>query len=488
LNLLCPVSPLSCRRSALATAAISLAGLLTVGAIAGCSRSQPPPAPPAPAKAEAPPAATAGTAPAAKTDTPAAAKAPTAAPSTTAPTTAPKTGAPKAEAGKAPTPPPGTPPAPRRPTETEREKARQSAAEMVPVETALVTRGPISAFLTFNTTLETEAMVDVYPQTTGQVEVLYVEEGRIVKEGAPLLKIEDRELRVDLEESEANFEQLQRNFTRTEDLFARKLINQQDQETQKNALELARLRFERAKIRLAYTTVRAPFAGVIASRETQVGARVSTGTKLFSMVKLDEIVAKVYVPGRYLPIVAERQPAVVTSEFLPDRTFSGWVKRISPVIDPKSGTFKVTVGVRGDKPADLPPGLFVNVRIITDTRPNAVLVPKRALIYEGGERYVFAVVNDRAVKRKLAAGYEDPENMEAVSGFEPGATVIVLGQSGLKDGSLVRAVKKPTISMPPTAPDATAVPAATPAPAAAPATSTPPAPAAPVPPAAPGKS
>jgi hypothetical protein len=78
--------------------------------------------------------------------------------------------------------------------------------------------------------------------------------------------------------------------------------------------------------------------------------------------------------------------------------------------------------------------------------------------------------------------------MEAVSGFEPGATVIVLGQSGLKDGSLVRAVKKPTISMPPTAPDATAVPAATPAPAAAPATSTPPAPAAPVPPAAPGKS
>lgn len=387
---------------------------------AGCSRTPPPPA-----------AATAAT-PAAKT--------------------APASGTKAAESAAAAA-------SKRAAAEAEREKSRQSAAEMVPVETALVSRGPISAFLTFNTTLETEAMVDIYPQTTGQVEALMVEEGQIVKEGDPLLKIEDREMRVDMEESEANFEQLRRNFARTEDLFARKLINHQDYETQKNALELARLRFERAKIRHAYTTVRAPFAGVVASRESQVGARVATGTKLFSMVKLDEIVAKVYVPGRYLPIVAENQVAIVTSEFLPDRTFKGWVKRISPVIDPKSGTFKVTVGVRGERPSDLPPGLFVSVRVITDTRPSAVLLPKRAVIYEGGERYVFAVVNDRAVKRKLAAGYEDPDSIEAVSGFEVGTPVIVLGQSGLKDGSLVRSVNKPAIT-PPAAADAASAPAA----------------------------
>jgi membrane fusion protein (multidrug efflux system) len=390
--------------------------------LAGCSRT-PPPEPPA--KIATPPPA----APATK--------------AATAPATppAPGTKAAASVAAKDPARPPGG----KRQTEAEREKARQSAAEMVPVETALVTRGPISAFLTFNTTLETEAMVDLYPQTTGQVEALHVEEGRMVKEGEALLKIEDRELRVDLEESEANFEQLQRNFARTEDLYERKLINRQDYETQKNTLELARLRFERAKIRLAYTTVKAPFAGVIASRDTQLGARVSAGTKVFSMVKLDDIVAKVYVPGRYLPIVAEKQPAVVTSEFLPDRSFKGWVKRISPVIDPKSGTFKVTVGVRGERPADLPPGLFVNVRIITDTRPAAILLPKRAVIYEGGDRYVFAIVNDRAVKRKLAAGFEDPDLIEALSGFVVGTPVIVLGQSGLKDGSLVRSVNKPLI-------------------------------------------
>lgn len=321
-----------------------------------------------------------------------------------------------------------------------KDKARQAAAEQVPVETSLVTRGPISAFLSFNSTLETEASVDIYPQTGGQVEELLVEEGKIVKDGDALLKIEDSELRVDVEDATTNFNHLTHAFERTEDLFRRHLINKQDYEDQKFQLDQARLRLDRAKIRLAYTTVRAPFAGVISSRDTQIGARVGTGSKVFSMVKLDEIVARVFVPGRYLSVVAEKQSAIVTSEFLPDRNFKGWVKRISPVIDPKSGTFKVTVGVTGDKPSELPPGLFVGVRVITDTHPAAVLIPKRAVVYEGGERYVYTIVKDRAVKRKLVAGYEDPQNIEAASGFEVGTPVIVLGQNGLKDGALVRSV------------------------------------------------
>ncbi len=311
------------------------------------------------------------------------------------------------------------------------------------MEVAPVARGPISAFLSFNSTLETESVVDIYPQTAGQVETLLVEEGQIVKAGDPLLKIEDRELRVDVDESTANFTHLEQGFARTEELYGRNLINKQEFEDKRYQLEQARLRLERARIRLDYATVRAPFAGVISAREAQVGARVGTNTKLFSMVKLDDIVARVFVPGRYLPDVAENQAAIITSEFLPDRAFTGWVKRISPVIDPKSGTFRVTVGVRSERPNDLPPGLFVGVRIVTDTKPAAILLPKRAVVYEGGERYVFAVVDDRAVKRKLVAGFEDPQHVEALSGFEIGTPVVVLGQNGLKDGSPVRMINTP---------------------------------------------
>ncbi len=455
-------------RSALCSVPLRPAGLLVatlcVALIhSGCDRTPPAPAP-------APPAKTATTPPPAAMPAPGSAATPAAAPG-------------------APATPAGTPAAPAKPTAAslaaaaaartaEKERARQSAIEKVPVETSVVVRGPISSFLAFNTTLETEAAVDLYPQTTGQVEAILAEEGRIVKAGDPLLKIEDSELGLDAEETRVNYEQLQRNFSRSDDLFQRKLINKQDHETQKFQVEQARLRFERATLRHSYATVRAPFDGVIVSRETQVGARVAASTKVFSMVKLDDIVARVFVPGRYLQIVAVDQSAVVTSEFLPDRSFKGWVKRISPVIDPKSGTFKVTVGVRGDKPAELPPGLFVGVRIVTATRENAVLVPKRAIVYEGGERYVFTVANEIASKRKLVAGFEEPQNIEAVSGIEPGAEVIVVGHSGLKDGASVRAVN-PLASIPQATEDGTpakpapAAPAAPTAPATPAATATP---------------
>jgi membrane fusion protein (multidrug efflux system) len=331
----------------------------------------------------------------------------------------------------------------------EKDKARQAAAEAVPVETAPATRGAISAFLTFNSTLETEATVDLFPQASGQVEALLAEEGKIVKEGEALLKIEDRELRVDVEESSTNYTHLEQGFTRLDDLYKRSLINKQEYEDAKFQLDQARLRLDRAKLKLEYATVRAPFDGVVSSRDTQVGARVGPGTKVFSMVKLDEIVARVFVPGRYLSVVAENQVALVTSEFLPDRTFKGWVKRISPVIDPKSGTFKVTIGVRGEKPSELPPGLFVGVRVVTDTRPAALLIPKRAVVYEGGERYIFSVDKDnKATKRKLVAGYEDPVNIEVMSGFDVGTNVIVLGHAGLKDGAMVRPVNLPSVAAP----------------------------------------
>lgn len=254
------------------------------------------------------------------------------------------------------------------------------------METAVIARGPISAFLSFNSSLETEASVDIYPQTGGQVEQVLAEEGTVVKQGQPLLLIEDSELSVDVSERENNLRHLENSFSRIEEMFSRNLMTKQDYDDQRYQLDQSRLNLERARLRLSYATVRAPFDGVVTTRDTQVGARVGTGTKLFSLVKLDEIVARVFVPARYLSAVANGQQAIVTSEFMPGRTFKGWVERISPIVDPKSGTFRVTVGVKGDHPAELPPGLFVNVRIVTETRPDAVLIPKRAVVYEGGER------------------------------------------------------------------------------------------------------
>ncbi|MGH8019704.1 MAG: efflux RND transporter periplasmic adaptor subunit [Opitutaceae bacterium] len=319
------------------------------------------------------------------------------------------------------------------------EAAAPAVAPGVPVEVERASIGPIASFLSYNSTLEVETAVVVFPEVGGLVEKILVEEGDRVKAGQPLLQLEHDELEVDLRESEVELKQLEQSFARTKELFERGLVNRQEFDTATFDLTAARLQLERAKLLVEQATVRAPVDGVITERFVQPGARVGASAELFGLMSLDDMIARVYVPGRHLTTVREDQEVYLTSEFLPGKTYRGWVKRISPIVDAASGTFKVTVGIRPGEEIP-PPGLFVNVRIVTDRREAAVLVPKRAVLYEGGERYIFVVRDGKAFKLRLEAGYDEGNFVEAVSGVTDGEPIVVLGQNGLKDEAPVRIV------------------------------------------------
>jgi membrane fusion protein (multidrug efflux system) len=301
--------------------------------------------------------------------------------------------------------------------------------------------GEISSYLLFNSTIETEATVEIFPQISGMVERVMVEEGDRVEIGDTLIAIEDEQLRLANREAQVNLDYQSTGYKRTEEMFKRKLISDQEFETRKYELEQAGLRLERTQLDLAHTVILAPFSGVITERYVQVGARVGGSTKVYDLIKLEDMIARVFVPGQYLTVINNGQQGVISSEFLPDKSFEGWVKRISPVVDPRSGTFKVTVGVR-DHFEYLRPGLFVNVRIVTDTHERAILIPKRAVVYDGDDKFVFAVDDTVAVRIKLQPGFEDVEFVEVMAEVKEGAPIIVVGQNGLKAGTRVRVVNE----------------------------------------------
>lgn len=316
----------------------------------------------------------------------------------------------------------------------------QKALDAVPVETAPALVEDISSYLRFSSTVETEAAVEVHPQVAGLVMVVLAEEGDRVTRGDTLVRLEDDQARIEAEESLVNFSHLETNFSRTEEMFRRKLISTQEYENVQYQFHQARLRVTKAQLALEHTVITAPFSGMLTNRYVQVGARVAPGTKMYDLVKLDDMIARVFVPGRYLMAIKPRQRALVESDFLEDMQFEGHVKRISPVVDPQSGTFKVTVGLESQWEF-LRPGIFVNVQIVTDTHTGAVLVPKEAVVYDGGDRYVYVVQDSAAVKIKLDAGFENSRYVEALSQIEPGDPVIVVGQNGLKDQARVKVVK-----------------------------------------------
>ena len=122
-------------------------------------------------------------------------------------------------------------------------------------------------------------------------------------------------------------------------------------------------------------------------------------------------------------------------------TFKGWIKRISPVVDPASGTFKVTVGVENTNNM-LRPGMFVNVEIITETHNDVVLIPKTAIVYENEYMNVYVVRDSIARKIRLQPGFEDNQKVESLNEIKSGEQVIVVGQSGMKDETPVKIVSE----------------------------------------------
>ena len=127
----------------------------------------------------------------------------------------------------------------------------------------------------------------------------------------------------------------------------------------------------------------------------------------------------------------------IESTAFPEKVFNGYVARIAPVVESKSGMIKVTVGFQDVGP--LLPGMYVDGSIITSSKPDALLLPKKGILYDGEQRFIFRVKENSEVERVLLnAGLEDAENVEPISLLKQGDQIVIAGQTGLKDGSRVQ--------------------------------------------------
>tara|TARA_B100001057_G_scaffold495557_1_gene594863 strand:- start:1083 stop:2243 length:1161 start_codon:yes stop_codon:yes gene_type:complete len=312
----------------------------------------------------------------------------------------------------------------------------------VPVKVSEVDEGAITSSLVFDSVLETESSVEIFAETSGLILEVHVEEGDSVVAGQILALMENVEEGVDAEEAEARYEHQKANFKRTEDLYGRKLINQQEYDNAKFDLEQMRLRFERAKIQLENTIVRSTVSGVVTERNTQAGRRVATNRAMFSIMNLDELFANVNIPGQHMLSIEQGLQAVIDSDLIEGVRYDAFVKLVSPIVDPESGTFKAKVAVSKLNGMPIYPGMFVNVRVIVDTSDDAVLIPKEAIVHEGDLKYIFKVQNGKAKKTLLQEGYSNVGFIQATSDIVKGDLVIVMGQSALKDGANVKIVKE----------------------------------------------
>lgn len=331
-------------------------------------------------------------------------------------------------------------------TKAAEEKAKKTP-EGVPVKVHHVQQGAISSYMVYNAKVEAEETVDVYAHGTGLVKRVLAEEGDRVQVDQVLVHLVDDELKLAEAEAKVAYLKLENDFNRQKKIFDKNLLSKEEYERNEFDLEQAKIRWQRAQLDLDHTLVRSPITGVVAERIVRLGDRIGPSTRLYALVNMKSLISRAHIPGGELPNISVGQPARITTDLLPDENFPGRIVRISPVVDPNSGTFRVTLAI-DDADERLRPGMFVTTRIVTATHEEALLVPKRAIVYDDGHPHVFVVQDSTARKIQLDVGFEDTENLEALSGVAQGDSIVVVGQNGLKDLARVRVIQGKGLRIP----------------------------------------
>jgi RND family efflux transporter MFP subunit len=302
---------------------------------------------------------------------------------------------------------------------------------------------------------QTQAYIEapIFAQTTGYVKKWYFDIGAKVKTGDVLAEIDTPQVDQDLNQAKANLAEAQAalvlsrlTYMRDQDLLERKVIAQQDFDTASsdlhskeatvhaNAAAVSRLQaLEDFKI------VRAPFAGVVTRRNTDIGQIVNSGagTPLFNVAQVSPLRIYVNVPEAMAGYVRIGGPANVSFSEFPAQKFSGQVVRTAQAIDPNSRTLLTEIDVANDA-GQLFPGAYSPVHLETEG-PASLLVPSSSLIFRSDGASLGVVGADSRVHiKKIKIGRDLGGRLEIVGGLSPTDRIVVNPNDSLSDGARVQ--------------------------------------------------
>ena len=306
----------------------------------------------------------------------------------------------------------------------------------VPVEVGKPIRGDIAAVYSGTAPIEAFAEADVIAKVGGEVREILVEEGDEVVKGQVLARLDGDRLRLELNQSEANLQKLRRDYERNVDLKDKGLISTGDFDKIRYEMEALEASYNLARLELDYTRIRAPIDGVLSNRYIRIGNTNDVNDPAFPVTSYDPLVAYLHVPEREYRNIRQGQPVGIDIDALAGQRVIATVTRVSPIVDPETGTFKITIEIRDDE-RRIKPGMVGRISIVYDQHSNVLQIPRSAILENAGKMSVFVVEGDKAIRRPVRIGYGSGGMVEIVEGLADADRVVTMGQIGLKDDALV---------------------------------------------------
>jgi membrane fusion protein (multidrug efflux system) len=312
------------------------------------------------------------------------------------------------------------------------------AATPVTVEVAQPFRADIYATYEATATITSDADAPVVARATGEVVEILVEEGDRVTKGQVLARLDGERLRLEMLAAKANLKQASTEYERNIDLHERGLIAASTFDALQYDLEELEATYELKKLAYDYSNIRAPISGVVSSRDIKLGQHLSKNDSAFRITDTMELIAHLQIPQSELSKFAAGNAASIEVASMPDEGFTATIARISPTIDTRNGTFRATALISNAE-GNLAPGMFGHFTISYEQHTDALVIPAEALIDEDDENTVYVVDDGEVVRRNVKIGIAADGNIEILDGLNENDVIVVVGHSGLRNGSKVLA-------------------------------------------------
>lgn len=306
----------------------------------------------------------------------------------------------------------------------------------MPVEVAVAGTDTVVDAILASGQIESIQSVELRPEIEGRLAAILVREGAEVVKGTPLFQVDDGELKAEVARAEADRDLARQALERTRELIDQQASSQADLERAEATARSTRAQYDLLSLRLARTTVRAPFSGVVGQRFVSVGDYLTTSTRLASLQTVHPQRAAFQVPERYAAALKVGQRVVFRVAALPGKEYAGVVDFVDPVVQLPGRTITVKAEVANPR-RELQAGMFIDARLATAVRPNAVVIPEDAILPIQGSSFVWVAKDGKATRREVVLGVRTPGWVETKSGVEAGESVVVGGQERLSEGAPV---------------------------------------------------
>jgi membrane fusion protein (multidrug efflux system) len=344
---------------------------------------------------------------------------------------------------------------------------------VITVATVTPLKQDLDIRLTYTADITPNQSVNLFSRVNGYIAKIYVDKGDLVKANQLLIEIDHSDYRHAVDQAKANLAAAKarvsqqdasvRNTTltlnRMQALIKDQFVSQQDLDNAQVAYDAAAAALDslraqvqqmevalaQAETNLAYSYIRAPFAGYVAERNLDLGSYVSgttAGTSTISrgILTLHEIQTVrilIEVVEKDIPLIQAGQKVEVRAEAYPNRIFEGTVTRIVQALNRATRTMTIEVDLP-NKDHVLKGGMFARVEVLVGAHRNAIQIPLDAVSRLEDSQYVYIVREEKAQRVPVEIGVRDENRVEITKGLDGSEQVIVSGKDLVHDGSPVQ--------------------------------------------------